>query len=240
MENGQTVSRAHLFDSDAASESSASEADISQIRASINAHLGADFSTLPQPTPEQSPHAKIPPSDDNVQFRLFATSPTQVANLRLASPDLSNKPAGFVKPRPDSHYLRGKLDEVTREEIARSVLSGEDIISLSKVPWPGCRLQWRVVNFPPQKTPVHVKPEGEGKGRKRIGKKARIAKRKIFAAWKDKLEKEEQEHEEKELARKAKLAQRNRVKKMKKRQRDKEKKEALELTGRPSTVGVGI
>jgi len=199
--------------------------------------------TLFEPTPqapEPAEHAQTCENEeeDGVEFRLFA-APAKDANgasqkIRYQSPKADDRPPGLVNPYRDrGYYFAAELSAEQRAQYASVVLSTQDVVALSKQPWPGAHLPWRVTRLSASgrvisalkshaSAPAAV--NDEGRKRARPGKKARIAARKKLAAKRVKEELASQSRAEKEVADREKRTQRNREKKVKKKQRDKVKK----------------
>jgi hypothetical protein len=170
-----------------------------------------------------------------VEFRLFSTSKSardDVEKIRIHSPERDDRSSGFViAERPPSHYFQ-ILTPQQKMEHSTVALSGSEVLVNSRSAWPGCTLPWRVIkiNEGSKRLPTSHSSElgqhaSEGKdGRSRMGKKARIVKRKKLAAGKEKAEMELQQQAEREVADREKRARRNKEKKIKKRVRDRAKK----------------
>ncbi|KAK3064674.1 hypothetical protein LTS18_005005, partial [Coniosporium uncinatum] len=178
--------------------------------------------------------------EDEVEFRLFAAA-SKDANrasqkIRIQSPEADDRPPGLVNPYRDrSCYFAAELSVEQRAQHASVVLSTQDVVVLSKQPWPGAHLPWRVTRLSASGRVMsalnsHASASAPAtvddaiKKRTRPGKKARIAARKKLAAKRAKQELASQSKAEKEAAEREKRTQRNREKKVKKKERDKAKK----------------
>ena len=135
--------------------------------------------------------------------------------------------------KPRSYYF---ADEPTSdEEVAfqAAAIDGKSVMELSKQPWPGCALPWKVrrisaaglrkevlVGHPPM---LLTLDEKEHK-RTRKGKKARIAIRQKLQASKKKQTEQARLAQEKAEAEREKKTRRNREKKLKKKAKEQAKK----------------
>lgn len=174
--------------------------------------------------------------EEEVELRLFA-GPSNAApathKIRLSSPGAGTGEPGFIVKKPRSYYF---ADEPTSEEegaLQAAAIDGKTVLELSREPWPGCALPWKVryisaagvrkevlTGHPPALVTLE---ENEHK-RKRKGKKTRIAIRKKRLATKEKLDGKAKLAQEKEEAEREKRTRRNREKKVKKKAREKAKK----------------
>jgi hypothetical protein len=182
---------------------------------------------------------------DEVEFRLFAPTSTHpdgvVSRIRVKSPEPSNDPV--VIPRPDSYYFASEPTAAQKARFSYSAVSGADVLSRSRAPWPGCYLPWRVITISSsgkvlrqlkKHASASLEDDDVMRKRKRKGKKARIAIRKKIAADKECAGREAMSKEEREIQEKIKRAKRNHEKKVKQRERNKRKKaEAAAAVGRP-------
>ncbi|KAK9467995.1 hypothetical protein V1512DRAFT_260529 [Lipomyces arxii] len=96
-------------------------------------------------------------------FSLFSTS----TNVKVEAPPPPEAPEAaapiFVdNKRPKSYYVVDPSDTIRLAQIQECSISGEDIISQSKMSWPGMRMPWRVIhiplNSPDEKPKRHTKP----------------------------------------------------------------------------------
>jgi hypothetical protein len=172
-----------------------------------------------------------------VLFAAPASAAPQSQKIRLNSPGAGDAEPGFIVKRPRSYYFADEVSSEQEAEYRASAVDAETILSMSKEPWPGCALPWKVkkisakgltkcvlVGHGPSKTLVSVE-ETERK-RTRKGKKARIALRKKIREREGRKAEEERLRKEKEEAEREKKTRRNREKKVKKKLRDKAKKAA--------------
>lgn len=190
--------------------------------------------------------------DEELAFRLFAPSAapkvqaaetkpaSTVQKIRLRSPSLDPAEAGFVQPRrPMSYYITGPETEDTKANFEAAAISAEQLLSQSRMPWPGSSYPWRVLHIPSTQIPKAVRsqilqPAGfERLGnteppnkRRRKGKQTRIRVRMKLAKGKQREEAKRKAAEEAEAAEKEKRTKRNREKKVKKKAREKAKKAA--------------
>lgn len=180
-----------------------------------------------------------PPSDDDeAELRLFAAplnAPPTTQKIRLSSPGAQVGEPSILTKRPLTYYF---ADDPTSDEEATlqvAAISGQTVIELSRQPWPGCALPWKVrtisatgmkkevlVGHPPTLVTV----EDKAHKRTRKNKKTRIAIRKKLQARKEKQSERERVAQEKEEAEREKRTRRNREKKLKKKARDQAKKAA--------------
>lgn len=174
--------------------------------------------------------------DDEIELRLFATPSNAAATthkIRLSSPRAVNVDPGFTVKKPRSYYFADEPTGHQQEALRTVAVDGRTVLELSRNPWPGCALPWKVtrisaagvrreilVGHPPSLQTV----EQTTKRRTRKGKKTRIAIRKKRAAVKDKREEQARLAKEKEEAEREKRTRRNREKKVKKKAREKAKK----------------
>jgi len=169
------------------------------------------------------------PVVDEFEFRLFSTSgPGQ--KVVLAEED--DGPA--IRSRPISFYLKGKLSPEERERFQLAAVSADDVLADARRRAWGLEVPWRVTRIvlPPGRNNPKIRDGGalEGsKGRKRPGKKRRIAIRIKEKAKKEATAAVEQQKLTKEEHLREKKKRLNREKKLKRRQKEREKK--LAATG---------
>ncbi|GME32170.1 uncharacterized protein LTHEOB_12812 [Neofusicoccum parvum] len=189
------------------------------------------------PTPNDDPAAS---SDNELEFRLFAApapdaapnSRPAVQKIRLHSPsadDNGNGPGGFVvAARPAAHYFAHALEDGENGKAAEYVdaaVSGAEVVARAAgARWAGCGVPWRV-----RVGEGCGRVEGDGirggrEGRRRKGKKARMALRRKVRARVERKEEAERVAREREEAERAKRTARNREKKVKKKERERAKK----------------
>jgi hypothetical protein len=176
------------------------------------------------------------PSDEEGQFefRLFSTSAPQ--RIVIAPDELKEQGGPLISTRPISFYVRGKLSPEELERYRIAAVTGGDILEESRKRAWGLEVPWRVrtivVSAGSKATGSKSSQSGgttgldgmagEATGRKRPGKKRRIALRK-----KEKVKKEEESKRmTKEEHVKEKKKRLNREKKLKRRQKEREKKAA--------------
>lgn len=179
------------------------------------------------------PGAQEDKEEEEFEFRLFSTSaPTQHINL---AEEVHQGPA--MSQRPVEFYVRGPLTEEEKARFRAAAVSGEEVVRGARERAWGLEVPWRVVRIVGtargKKGRVGEvvreggaqrddKGEGEAKGRKRPGKKRRIALRiKLKAAKEEEAKKMSKEEHLKEKKKRL-----NREKKLKRRQKEKEKKMA--------------
>jgi uncharacterized protein YaiL (DUF2058 family) len=109
----------------------------------------------------------------------------------------------------------------------KAAISGDQIIELSKQPWPGLRMPWRIMTIDAiSKVTSKLDQPGSRARRVRLGKKGRIASR--TRAEKQKLASEaaKKNAADKELQERMKKSKKNRDKKLRQREKEKVKKAA--------------
>ncbi|GME59585.1 hypothetical protein GTA08_BOTSDO08208 [Neofusicoccum parvum] len=190
------------------------------------------------PTPNDDPAAS---SDNELEFRLFAApapdaatnSRPAVQKIRLHSPSADdnggNGRGGFVvAARPAAHYFACALEDggnARAAEYVDAAVSGAEVVARAAgARWAGCGVPWRV-----RVGEGCGRVEGDGvgggrEGRRRKGKKARMALRRKVRARVERKEEAERVAREREEAERAKRTARNREKKVKKKEREKAKK----------------
>lgn len=180
--------------------------------------------------------------EDEYEFRLFDTadsgnnehSRSGLHKIRLDSPSTSTRNEGFLQPERDrNYYFTNPLSPKNAEQMKTTALTGEDVLSMSRRPWPGCAYPWRVLHLPPSRKQQHLQPfhrlgklivENVSSNRKRAGKKHRIKIRQERAKLSAQQDAATAAAKEKEAAEREKRTRRNREKKVKKKERDKAKK----------------
>ncbi|KAL4743916.1 hypothetical protein BDV11DRAFT_165608 [Aspergillus similis] len=208
-----------------------------------------------------APNASSTRQKESGDSTTVAAQRAQKLRIRLRSPTptaLGPGEGGFVNPfRGWSYYfstpelLTGtgtKGDEdvgvaLKRKQFEDVAVSGEDMVKLSGVPWPGCHLPWRVIRLKREHTKLPKEEKGTAKAapattyiadvpervplsRKKPGKKRRIQLRKKAAAA-DKAKETEAE----------KRNRKNREKKIKRRQKAREAKAAAAAAGDGGCAG---
>ncbi|KAI9669849.1 MAG: hypothetical protein M1817_004590 [Caeruleum heppii] len=158
------------------------------------------------------------------------------SKIRIQSPQiLENAPSFVEHQRPKGFYFTTGPSWAQKQEIAAAALTGEQIMALSGRKCPGLQLPWRsgVIKVAPSVShscaiPNAVSHRARATGRKRPGKKRRIATR---VKVKTKLEQQQQALEEaakRGAAEREKRTRRNREKKVKRKERDAEKKRIVD------------
>ncbi|KAH9882891.1 hypothetical protein J1614_000257 [Plenodomus biglobosus] len=181
-----------------------------------------------------------PPSDDDdeAELRLFAAplnAPPVTHKIRLSSPGAQVGEPSILIKKPRSYYFAHEPTSDEEAAFQAAAISGETVVELSREPWPGCALPWKVhtisaagmkrevlVGHPPSLVTV----EDKAHKRTRKNKKTRIAIRKKLQARKEKQSEREKLAQEREEAEREKRTRRNREKKLKKKARDQAKKAA--------------
>ncbi|KAL5000125.1 hypothetical protein BDV10DRAFT_42572 [Aspergillus recurvatus] len=209
------------------------------------------FSSAPAPA-SKTPGTDQKGSGDSTTV---TAQSAQKLRIRLRSPTpttLGSGEGGFVNPfRGWSYYfstpglLAGTGTEgdedagvaLKRKQFEDVAVSGEDMVKLSGVPWPGCHLPWRVIRLNREHTKLPKVEKGAAKAalattyiagtpervalsRKKPGKKRRIQLRKKAAAAERTKETEAEKRNRK-----------NREKKIKRRQKAREAKAAATAAG---------
>ncbi|KAL1617614.1 hypothetical protein SLS56_010904 [Neofusicoccum ribis] len=210
------------------------------VLARLNKALDTTLAPAAPPAPP-APNNNDDPSDNELEFRLFA-APTQpptadatarpaVQKIRLHSPsadDSGNGPGGFVAARPAAHYFAHALEDSENgraaEYVDAAVSGAEVVVRAAGARWAGCGVPWRV-----RVGEGCGRVEGDGtgggrEGRRRKGKKARMALRRKVRARVERKEEAERVARERGEAERAKRTARNREKKVKKKEREKAKK----------------
>jgi hypothetical protein len=174
--------------------------------------------------------------DDETELRLFATpanAPPRTHKIRLSSPGAHGGEPGFLVKKPRSYYFAEDLSSDELAKLRTAAIDAETVIQLSKEPWPGCALPWKVTKISAAglkkeiligHPPTLVTVEEPLRKRKRKGKKTRITIRKKLQASKSKREEQARLEKEKEEAEREKRTRRNREKKVKKKAREMAKK----------------
>ncbi|KAF2002454.1 hypothetical protein P154DRAFT_544451 [Amniculicola lignicola CBS 123094] len=186
------------------------------------------------PEDEELPDATN--DEEGIELRLFATPQSSILHtqkIRISSPDVASQEPGFAVKRPKSYYFAEDVTSDKKAALQAVAVDGQDILEMSKIPWPGCKLPWKVTKISPLgllkavlvghlKKAIEV--EEKPSKRKRKGKKSRIATRKKLQASATRKQEQDRLAKEKEEAEKEKRTRRNREKKIKKKAREKAKK----------------
>jgi len=226
------ISRGDLLHSD---ESSGESNDTAHyIRRALDEQLGSFDVSKDVVNQENEPLEEK--EEEELEFRLFASGST-TTKIRVKSPDLSDRLPGFVvASRPQTYYFATSPTSDEDAAYRSSALSGQQILELSRLPWPGCSLPWRVKTVAPQGKVIKQTILGHGtktvaselkSRRTKPGKKARIAKWKKSAA----REKEALKLQEKEKALREKKTKKNRSQKVKRREKKRNEKAAAATEG---------
>lgn len=179
-------------------------------------------------------------SEDEVELRLFAASDNNTATthkIRLSSPGAENGEPSLRVKKPRDYYFATEPTSDDLSALQAAAIDGKTVLELSRVPWPGCALPWKVrkisaagitrevlVGHPA--TLVTVEEAVHKRTRK--NKKMRIAIRKKREANKEIQAEKIKLAKEKEEADREKRTRRNREKKVKKKAKAQAKKEADE------------
>lgn len=187
---------------------------------------------------------------DEAELRLFAAPPndSQSHKIRLSSPDAGPTEPGFAVKKPRSYYFAEDVTSDQEKELRSVAVSGDTVVQMSKVPWPGCALSWKVRTITPAglkkvvvvgHPPTMVTVAERTGGRRRKGKKTRMALRKKVQAAKEKEARQAEVEREREATEREKKTRKNREKKVKKKAREKAKKLAEADANNPpeSTTG---
>lgn len=188
-------------------------------------------------------------SDDEAELILFAGTPNthhSSHKIRLSSPDASTGEPDLLVKKPRTYYFTDEPSIEKQEELRASAVTAEAVLEMSRIPWPGCALPWKVqtltaagmkktvlVGHPPSLFTI----EDRVQKRTRKNKKTRIALRKKRQAAKGKEEERARLAQEKEEAEREKRTRRNREKKVKKKAREKAKKQGETENGEVPTQG---
>jgi hypothetical protein len=183
-------------------------------------------------------------SEDETELILFAAPPNtqQSHRIRLSSPDAATGEPGLSVKKPREYYFADDVTSEKEEVLSAVALTGEEVLQISKIPWPGCALPWKVHTIPPAgmkkavligHNPALVTVEEVEHKRRHKGKKSRIALRKKAHAAKEKNEEQARVALEKEENEREKRTRRNREKKVKRKAREKAKKEGEGDTENP-------
>jgi hypothetical protein len=244
---GRLVSRQELMDSNQSSRATTPGSDIQDLVGSVlNAHFGSQHDIE-----MAEPNIRIAAEDDDakpeeeIEFRLFFSGPGKTAKIKLDEPDMSKLPLGFVVPeRPRDYYFQDRLREKIKQQVSGSTLSGEEVLQLSKMPWPGCVMPWKITTISEKSKriskslEIHARADNDDKHgvKARPGKKIRIARRKVQAMKTERADKERQDAKEKEAALREKKIRRNREKKFKKKNKKKEKVKKFGAIAPPTSI----
>jgi hypothetical protein len=202
------------------------------------------FTTTEYAPADDQDAAHTDDDEDEAELRLFA-APANAApatlKVRLTSPGADQGDgSGFLLKKPRSYYF---ADEPTSDEelaLHVSAIDGSAVLELSRQPWPGCAMPWKVRTLTPAgmkkavlvgHPPMLATVQDKDPKRTRKGKKARIALRKKKHANKEKQDERARLAAEKEEAEREKRTRRNREKKVKKKAKAQAKKAGAEGEG---------
>ncbi|RMZ67077.1 dolichyl pyrophosphate phosphatase [Pyrenophora seminiperda CCB06] len=189
-------------------------------------------------TDEHVAQDALPSDDDETELRLFAApsnAPVQTHKIRLSSPGADLGEPGLLVKKPRSYYFAD--DPTSDEEVAfqAAAIDGRSVLELSRQPWPGCALPWKVCRISAAgmrkevlvgHPPILATLEEKQRRRTRKGKKARIALRQKLQVSKEKETEQARLAQEKAEAEREKKTRRNREKKLKKKAKGQAKKAA--------------
>ncbi|KAF4509629.1 hypothetical protein G6O67_003778 [Ophiocordyceps sinensis] len=208
-----------------------------ELHARIGQALGLNLDVFSPPSPPPKETGAEESQDEDLgefEFRLFSTAGSK-AKVVLQSEKEGQGEGGIVARRSSSHYLVPRLPAELRRQYEFAAVSGEDVLARSRQRTWGLELPWKVTRITTTTTSPKARPTveagaaadcTESAGRKRPGKKTRIALRKGDRARKQGEEKEAEKLLEKEERIKDKKKRLNRAKKLRQRAKDKEKKTA--------------
>ncbi|KAF2878540.1 hypothetical protein BDV95DRAFT_479523, partial [Massariosphaeria phaeospora] len=225
--------RRNELQSPASSPRSSPDPDLTEL---LRARIGEDY-TFAGVTQDGEIDEVMGGSDaDETELILFAapsSAAPQSQKIRLSSPDAEPREPGMLVKPPRSYYFTDEVTSDREEELQAAAVDGDAVLEMSRVPWAGCAVPWKVttisaaglqktirVGHPPKLIPVEEKAHKK----KRKGKKARIILRKKMQATTTKQEEQSRTAQEKEEADREKRTRRNREKKVKKKAREKAKK----------------
>ncbi|KAL7816884.1 hypothetical protein V8C44DRAFT_321869 [Trichoderma aethiopicum] len=168
--------------------------------------------------------------DEGYAFRLFSTAgPAPKVVLEDYDKVVEGK---LLRGRPLSYYMATEVSPQKKHEYEVAAVSGEDVLARSKVRHWGLELPWKVTSIKiirkarPGKVASHAQSESEQQqaGRKRPGKKSRIAMRKKARAQAQAEEEAKKKMASKEEQIKEKKKRLNRLKKLRRRAQKKAEK----------------
>lgn len=205
----------------------------------LRSRVQDDFTFTTASAPEASDAIGTARDEEDTELVLFA-APTSFApqthKIRINSPGPETGEGGFIVKRPHNYYFADDHDSGKEAEYHAAAVNAEAVLAMSKAPWPGCSLPWKVRTILPagiRKSVLVGYPkvlltmEEKGRRRKRRGKKSRIAIRKKLRAKEERRAGEERARKEVEDAEREKRTRKNREKKVKKKEREKAKKLAV-------------
>ncbi|KAK5658502.1 hypothetical protein OQA88_1894 [Cercophora sp. LCS_1] len=235
--DAKRVRRQDLYDS-ASDRGSSPDVD-SEREAELRAKLNAQLSSLLQldvqtddvlmQDDDEKTVVQSPPEQEEFEFRLFST--LEPSKIVLVNPEDEKHNGPPISVRPISFYVRGELSPEERERFEHAAVNANQILAEAKKRAWGLEVPWRVTRIivrGKQQTRSDGK-DGETKGRKRPGKKRRIAIRIKTKAAREKAEAEEKQKMTKEEHLREKKKRLNRAKQIKRRQKAKEQKMAATM-----------
>lgn len=248
IQNYTSVRRQDLYDSVSERDSTPEEED-GKIRAELNARLASLLSLDLQAAAglegeeeedefdgERQVDQWSPPDEAEFEFRLFSTSaPSQRVVLATGNDEEHKGPA--ISSRPISFYLRGELSAEEKARFQFAAVTGAEVLAEAKKRAWGLEVPWRVTkivvstNYKREPKFQAATESLKTQGRKRPGKKKRIALRIKEKARKEALTAVEKQKMTKEEHLREKKKRLNRERKLKRRQKEKEKKLAAKGGG---------
>lgn len=160
------------------------------------------------------------------EFRLFSTAGSR-AKVVLQSENEAQGEGGIVSRRPSSYYLVQGLPIELRRQYESAAVSGEDVLARSRWRSWGLELPWKVSHITAATASTNATwtaGASGSAGRKRPGKKARLAVRRRERVRKLAAEDAAEKQMCKEEHIKDKKKRLNRAKKLRRRAKDKQKK----------------
>lgn len=227
--------------SDWPNRSSHDEGIQKELHAQIGAMLGLDPAGFAPPCAGAPEAARGPDEarageiqDETLgefEFRLFSTAGSK-AKVTLPSGNEARGEGGLVAARLASHYLAPEVPAELRRQYELAAVSGDDVLVRSRqrswgleLPWKVTRVAATVVEAAGATPPTGAPGEGAAPaGRKRPGKKTRIALRNRDRARRRAEAAAAERRADKEAHLKDKRKRLNRTKKLRRRAKEREKK----------------
>ncbi|KAK3650561.1 hypothetical protein LTR56_006266 [Elasticomyces elasticus] len=176
-------------------------------------------------------------NENLLDFRLFApTSATgNTSKIRLRSPTpQTTAPAFVVHERNLNYYFAEPSKSADKDDYKSAALSGAEIVTLSRTPWPGSAYPWKVIyvslqgrrksSVPAERGAAPAPASLSAAKRKQPGKKARIQIRVKLAAQRAESDKQQVDAKAREITDREKRVRLNRAKTLRKRAREKARK----------------
>lgn len=227
------------------------------VRAQLRSAIELDFVDVT----EHSKDANAPDEDEGAQeedtfaFKLFSTAgkpaddaakkeenafsvqqakAPNIQLISLAEDEPMPDPASLLPPpeRPLSYYIANPATAAEKARYASAAMTGEDIIQLSKTPWPGMSYNWRIISTTSSMSPAlttasigssstsSADPEQASKHKRtRLGKKSRIKLRMKLQTKVAKQKEKEEQDKAKEAHLRDKKTRMNRAKQLRKREK---------------------